>query len=119
MDTIIRKGKKMFLGNIVFPHGIARSGFFNKRESEELNDYGYAFESLLNGTLEPENEEEIAFIQAITTASESSLYAVKLWRKYTDSVNRCKRHHGFLRSESKANPLPFVAPEEVAVELND
>ncbi len=111
MDTAIRKGQRKFFGDAVFSHGIARSGFFNKRESVELEDYGHSFTGLLSGELSPINDEEASFIEAIKSASESELYAVRLWRKYLQSVEKTKVHHGFMQSESKAKK-PVIIVEE-------
>ena len=113
MDTSICKGQNPFYGDTVFPHGISRSGYFNKRESEELQEYGATLEGLLSGALAAENEEEVAFIKAIESNTESTLYCAKLWKKYTDSVKKSKSHHGFLVSEAKAKAQTVVSDDYV------
>ena len=82
METSIRQGVKPFYGDAIFSHGISRSGYFNKRESEELQVYGATFEALLSGALAPKNEEELAFISGMQIQNECDLYSVRLWNKY-------------------------------------
>lgn len=101
MKILIRKGQSTFYGDSLFPHGISRSGYFNKRESEELALYGKTFEALQNGTLLPENEEEDQFVAAMKTSNESELYSVKLWKKYLDVLEKSRVHHGFSISSGK------------------
>lgn len=98
MKTSIRIGQHPFYGDKTFPHGISRSGYFNKRESDELALYGKTFESLSNGTLTPVNDEETQFVEAITHANESDLYSVNLWRKYLAALEKSRVHHGFSKS---------------------
>lgn len=119
MNTSIRKGQNPFYGDTVFPHGISRSGYFNKRESEELQEYGATLEGLLSGALAAENEEEVAFIKAIESNTESTFYCAKLWKKYTDSVKKSKSHHGFLISEAKAKSQTNVSDNYVATATDE
>lgn len=113
MQTTIRPGQSTFFGDSSFPHGISRSGYFNKRESDELAQYGKTFEALQQGKLLPENEEEIHFVAAMHTSDESHLYAARLWKKYLDAVDKSRVHHGFSMSngknrESSGNDLSFA-----------
>lgn len=108
METSIRKGSKPFYGDAIFSHGISRSGYFNKRESEELQEYGVTFEALLSGALVPENEEELAFISGMQIQNESELYSVRLWNKYLQSVIKSKCHHGFMISEANARSHTYA-----------
>ncbi len=101
MQTEIRKGKTLFYGEQVFPHGLSRSGYFNKRESMELEIYGATFAALTDGTLMPENEEEQQFALLINTNTPDAPYSVKLWQKYLNAVARSKIHHGFAKSSQK------------------
>ncbi|OKY27845.1 DUF413 domain-containing protein [Thalassotalea sp. PP2-459] len=113
MNTTIRKGKVPFYGDHVFTHGISRSGFFNKRESEELLIYGHTLSALANGTLTPENADEQLFIEQISSSEPATLYLATLWQKYTASVMKSKMHHGFAKSSAKStytqnNDLEFA-----------
>ncbi len=101
MQTAIRPGKLLFYGDQVFSHGLSRSGYFNKRESSELEMYGETFLSLSNGSLAPENDEEKQFIEAVQSTEETSLYPAKLWKKYLHAVAQSKIHHGFAKSSQK------------------
>ncbi|GLX78241.1 hypothetical protein tinsulaeT_15810 [Thalassotalea insulae] len=104
MQTEIRKGKTLFFGDKVFPHGLSRSGNFNKRESMELEIYGATFDALTNGTLMPENEEEQQFVLQINTGTPDAIYSVKLWQKYLNAVAKSKVHHGFAKSSQREMP---------------
>ncbi|WP_394176403.1 DUF413 domain-containing protein [Thalassotalea litorea] len=101
MQTTIRKGKSPFYGEQSFVHGISRSGYFNRRESLELQEYGKTFQDLCDGVLEPDNEEELRFIHDMQRHDESSLYPVRLWKKYLAAVEKNKSFHSFSRSNGK------------------
>lgn len=103
MLTSIRKGKSPFYGEQSFTHGISRSGYFNRRESQELLEYGQTFQDLCSGTLLPENDEEQRFIHDMQTSDESSLYPVRLWKKYLNAVQKSRVHHSFSRSSGKSH----------------
>ncbi len=103
MNTSIRIGKSPFYGDQTFSHGLSRSGYFNKRESDELIQYGLTLSGLADGTLAPENEEEVQFVADLQSSEESSLYSVKLWKKYLKSVEKSRIHHGFAKSSAKSN----------------
>ncbi|QOL25629.1 DUF413 domain-containing protein [Thalassotalea sp. LPB0316] len=103
METAIRPGKVPFFATDVFPYGISRSSYFNKRESDELIKYGHTFLSLQNGTMEPENAEEAAFVADLTSSEPSALYSVKLWQKYLAAVSKRGTFHGFSMSSRNYN----------------
>jgi len=103
MNTTIRKGKLLFFGDETFNHGISRSGYFNKRESQELEEYGYSLQGLMSGLLQPENEEEAQFISDMQSVHLSLLYPVALWKKYLAAVQKSKTHHGFAKSNPRNN----------------
>ncbi|WP_286234486.1 DUF413 domain-containing protein [Thalassotalea sediminis] len=95
METSIRVGSKPFFGAEVFPCGLSRSGYFNKRESQELIEYGNTFAELQHGILSPINEEEFLFLIELNDTVESTLYPVKLWKKYLHAVQKSRTFHGF------------------------
>lgn len=101
MITTIRPGARAFYGDIVFPHGISRSGFFNKRESDELIAYGETLQNLALKQLTPGNAEEQQFIDELNAPSDTNFYPAKLWQKYMLAVNTSKRRHGFINNASK------------------
>lgn len=101
MNTTIRKGYAPFYGDQIFPHGLSRSGYFNKRESLELEEYGTSFTALASGAFTPENEEEALFVKEMQSSEESTLPAVKLWKKYLASVEKSRIHHGFANSSPR------------------
>ena len=101
METKIRKGKSLFYGDKVFTRGLSRSSYFNKRESEELMQYGHTMAALYEGTLMPDNSEEVQFVTDLHSNDESTLYPVRLWRKYLAAVEKSKIHHGFANSNGR------------------
>lgn len=104
METSIRVGKIPFYATDVFPHGISRSSYFNKRESEELILFGHTFSGLQNGFLTPTNEEEVLFVSEINSSTESTLYAVRLWKKYLHVLEVRGIFHGFSMSNRYVQP---------------
>lgn len=98
METAIRQGKVPFHAIDIFPYGLSRSSYFNKRESEELTKYGHTFFQLQNGLIAPENEEEQMFVDELNSEEESTLYSVKLWKKFLHAVNKRRTFHGFSMS---------------------
>ncbi|WP_077339076.1 DUF413 domain-containing protein [Pseudocolwellia agarivorans] len=103
MNTTIRKGTLFFYGDRTFARGFSRSGYFNKRESLELEEYGHTLQGLANGLLQPENEEEAQFVRDLESVHASSLYPVALWKKYLAAVEKSKVHHGFAKSSPRNN----------------
>lgn len=99
METSIRVGVTPFYAESEFPFGLARSSYFNKRESLELTTYGATLQGLQLGLLSPVNEEEQQFIMDLNSPDESELYAVKLWQKYLKATQKSKVFHGFNFSE--------------------
>ncbi|RYV01343.1 hypothetical protein SOPP22_13155 [Shewanella sp. OPT22] len=106
MVTTIRVGVKPFYADSTFPHGLSRSGYFCKREAEELKIYGYSLEGLANGSLTPLNEEEALFIREINANSNCTLPLCKLWKKYLNAVTQSQLKYGF--SVNKTLEKPFI-----------
>ncbi|WP_448546928.1 DUF413 domain-containing protein [Thalassotalea fusca] len=103
MDTKIRKGKSLFYGDKVFTRGLSRSSYFNKRESDELMLYGHTMSALYEGTLMPDNPEEVQFVTDMHSEEVSALYPVRLWKKYLAAVEKSKIHHGFANCNGRSN----------------
>ncbi|WP_068547832.1 DUF413 domain-containing protein [Thalassotalea crassostreae] len=111
MNTKIRKSNKRFYGDTMFARGLSRSGFFSKRESLELEEYGVTFVGLADGTLTPENEDEELFIREITANQPSQFYPAKLWQKYLNTLAKSKVHHGFAKSSGKTSQIEDLATD--------
>ncbi|WP_448211911.1 DUF413 domain-containing protein [Colwellia sp. MEBiC06753] len=116
MDTSIRVGKTRFYANDVFPYGLSRSSYFNKRESDELIAYGSTLHGLASGIITPENEEEQQFIEGLMQP-DCTLYTVKLWRKFLMAVEHRKTFHGF--SPSSKAPTYDINVESSNDEVDD
>lgn len=118
METTIQLGKRIFLGDQVFSHGLSRSGFFNKRESKELEEYGMRLQALAKGVDLPKNDEEKVFVSEVNGEQMPTLYATKLWRKYIKALTQVKSRHGFLQSESKVQPPQPLTPPPTVDEID-
>lgn len=112
MEADIRMGKVPFYALDTFPHGISRSSYFNKCESEVLIRYGATLQRLLDGSLSPISDDEKNFINQMNGHDESYLYSVKLWKKYLAAVEKRRTFHGFSASsqmlEQPVNVLTTV-----------
>ncbi|WP_371187582.1 DUF413 domain-containing protein [Thalassotalea maritima] len=105
MDTNIRKGKMMFYGDAMFSRGLSRSGYFNRREAMELEEYGHTFMALLDGSLTPNNDDEQRFVNEMQNSTVEAMYAVNLWRKYLDVIAKSKVYHGFAKSYAGSSAM--------------
>ncbi|WP_169303004.1 DUF413 domain-containing protein [Thalassotalea mangrovi] len=103
MLTNIRKGSAPFYGDQAFSHGLSRSGYFNRRESQELLEYGHTLLSLSQGVLMPENEEEALFVAEMQQADEGTLYPARLWKKYLAAVEKSKIRYGFSKANGRSS----------------
>ena len=113
MDTTIRKANRKFYGDAIFSHGLSRSGYFNRRESIELEEYGHTFSDLANGSLIPTNDDEHQFVEQLSSNSQTVSYPVQLWRKYLAALEKSKVHHGFAKSNAKNTPTEDLSTEAV------
>ena len=118
MKTLIRKGQRTFYGDSAFPHGIARSGYFNLRKSQELEEYGDTLEGLATGRVMSDNAEETRFIAEVNE-KHSDLYPVRLWQKYLKAVKKLKSRHGFMLSEAKSAAYVPAPDIEIEAPLSD
>ena len=82
MITTIRKSTKSYFDDLNFPRGFSRSGEFTVIESKILNDYGHNLKDLANGSMMPENPEEIRFSECCSGLVEPQTQIEKLWKKY-------------------------------------
>lgn len=82
MNTQIRKGSKSFFDDVNFPRGFSRSGEFTVLESNLLHDFGYTLQLLSNGSLMPDNAEEVRFADVCTGRAIAQTFAEKTWMKY-------------------------------------
>jgi len=118
METSIRAGAYPFYATDVFPRGLARSSYFNKRESDHLICFGQTLMALQSGQLTPINEEESQFIADINSEEESEMYAVKLWKKYLHATQKSKTFHGFSPcSRNTIVNIPQDSSNDLAMEL--
>jgi hypothetical protein len=92
MNENIKTGSRPFYDDVNFVGGIARSGFFTRKEASDLIDYGYRLQQLVQGVISPETEDEQRFVEEISEQKTTDiLYATKLWQKYLASVEKAHR----------------------------
>ncbi|MDN3652361.1 DUF413 domain-containing protein [Thalassotalea ponticola] len=109
METDIRKGINSFYGDPIFKTGLSRSGHFTIKEAQLLKDYGWTLQSLSNGTLFADNNEERTFIEQINSDEPPTLYLASLWKKYLAAIQRSKVGYGFSvcnRAPATFEPAP-------------
>ncbi len=98
MNTMIRVGVRPFYAEHTFPYGLSRSGYFSKREAEELSIYGHSLQGLLDNSLVPLNEEESTFTREIASGN-CQLHLSKLWKKYMLAISHSKMQYGFIQKK--------------------
>jgi uncharacterized protein YifE (UPF0438 family) len=91
MDQQILPSGRPFYDDINFVGGISRSGYFNIKEAKLLTDFGVRLTELALGKIEPATDHEKEFVEAMINQADSSLEAVKVWRKYQTVIEQ-KRH---------------------------
>ncbi|AWB65037.1 hypothetical protein C2869_00635 [Saccharobesus litoralis] len=105
MENGINLGQYAYYDNVNFKAGISRSGCFSIKESQLLEQYGERLSSLLSGNIPPCSADEETFVNTICQNGESSMYAVKLWRKYQEAIAATHR---------KASPFSSKHNNEVS-----
>lgn len=111
MTTEIRTGKRKFYDDEHFPGGIDRAGFFTISEANYLIDFGFTLNGLSKGEIEPSNEAELEFVNAIRSQMESQAYGVKLWRKYLKAVYKVS-HRASANSSFYETPINYESYDE-------
>lgn len=92
-DTQFRAGKKRFFDNKKFSRGFAKSGDFTIAEEDLLTRYGSTMQALESGELQPENEEEEAFLRVVNQTGEASTKLERVWLKYVTLSRGRKKFH--------------------------
>ncbi|MDF2178717.1 DUF413 domain-containing protein [Aliiglaciecola sp. CAU 1673] len=82
--------KRAFLDPKNYPYGFSRSGDFSIGESQALSRYGTLVAALVDGQIEPEDEEDHALIAAARGDKAPSTVIEKAWCKYQKRINRPK-----------------------------
>ncbi len=93
-----------------FPRGFSRSGYFTIKEAQLLETCGHTMQSLFEGKIAPQDEEQQKFVDEINgrRAAESD-YAI-CWLKYLQKINH--KHVVYnLCSTSRANSEEYSEAE--------
>ncbi len=99
MSTTIRPSTKPFIDRQKFPYGFKKSGDFSISEANLLTTYGLTLLSLERGDLDPENAEEMHFVDFTKGKAEASSSIEKAWSKYVH-LARGKKHFYTLHSSA-------------------
>lgn len=73
-----------------YPYGFARSGDFSIKESQCLQQYGSLYAALVDGELQPQNQEDHYFLATAHGDAEANTPQLKAWMKYQTRINRPK-----------------------------
>lgn len=90
------KSIKSFYDDNNFPQGFSRSGHFTIVEAQLLTTIGHRLFQLESGSVSPETEEEVRFVNFIETNRDPENQAEKLWKKYKLLITKKAFHtlHG-------------------------
>lgn len=82
--------KRAYLDPKNYPYGFSRSGDFSIAESQALSRYGCLIAALVEGSVEPQDEEDHDLLAAARGEKEPTSIAEKAWYKYQKRINRPK-----------------------------
>ncbi|ENY71220.1 DUF413 domain-containing protein [Aeromonas diversa] len=75
-----------------FPRGLRRSGEFTVAEADALEKYGTAMLALYQGTQEPRDEVEAAFLSQVKSGEAGGNPHAKVWFKYLKVIGPKRVH---------------------------
>ncbi|MBD1574759.1 DUF413 domain-containing protein [Vibrio sp. S17_S38] len=78
-----------FFDNKHFARGFSRSGEFTIKEAQTLENYGRTMQGLFEGTIQPQDDDEILFISAFKEGGDiiGNSYS-NCWKKYLNKTQR-------------------------------
>jgi len=107
--------KQVFTDPKNYPYGFSRSGDFSINESKALTAYGCYIAALVDGHIEAETDEDIAYIESAHGKIEPSTTEQRAWLKYQKRINRPKA--GSIYGTKKASS--DTASDDLVSELDD
>ena len=90
---------RLFFDDMNFPQGFRRCGVFTIREAEYLQENGTRLKALAYSESSPETDEESEFVLRVNDAQLTSLFSVRVWRKYITAIEQ-KRHRIYMSEYS-------------------
>jgi uncharacterized protein YifE (UPF0438 family) len=109
--------KKMFSDAKHYPYGFSRSGDFSIAESKALQQYGCLIAALVDGDIEPSNEEDQAYIDCALGNQQAQTSAQKAWLKYQSRINRPK--YGSIHGTKKASTDSSDEDDNLVLDIDD
>lgn len=99
--------QRQFYDDQNFPRGFSRSGHFTLLEASILEQHGVVLKSLYNKAVEPQNEHQKQFVNAVSGIVEPSNPIERAWVKYL-KLTTCKTKFHTLFGRSKiSGPTPI------------
>lgn len=86
-----------------FPRGFNRSGVFTVSEAQILENYGRTMRGLIDGSIEPESDEEKFFLAELSGKQEMTSSFAKCWTKYLNKTTNKVRSYTLCVSQRKAS----------------
>jgi uncharacterized protein len=77
----------------VFPHGMARSGYFTKEQAALLENNGHAYLALSTGDRVPLDQMEKEFVVFCQGKKEADNVHEKCWKRYLDVTSKKRYRH--------------------------
>ncbi|MBN7820741.1 DUF413 domain-containing protein [Bowmanella yangjiangensis] len=112
--------KRQFLDPKNYPYGFSRSGDFSISESQALSRYGCLIAALVDGFLEPENDEDEGFLASARGDREPQTVAERAWCKYQKRINRPKMGSIYgSKSRGMSESDDMGEESDVEIELDD
>jgi len=82
--------KRVFSDPKNYPYGFSRSGDFSISESKALSEYGCLIAALVDGHLQPADDEDQSYLAVAHGHSEPENVIQRAWIKYQRRINRPK-----------------------------
>ncbi len=98
-----------------YPYGFSRSGDFSIAESRALSQFGAYFAALIDGHLQPENDDDMNILAAAHGDIEPQDTAQRAWLKYQKRINRPKAGSIYGKSKSQSQD----DDDDIASDLDD
>lgn len=113
--------KRVFSDPKNYPYGFSRSGDFSINESKALTQYGCLVSALVDGELQPENDEDRGFIEAAFNHKEPETAAERAWVKYQKRINRPKLGsiYGHQKAEISDDDETITDDTEIEIDVEE
>ena len=97
-----------------FPHGISRSGDFSLNQTKLLEQHGYAYQELHNGSRQPINDEEFEFVEMCKGNKEASTPHELVWQRFLSRTKSRIKVSSFSSPSKKQDSLEDMSEESTS-----